>query len=79
MCIRDRVGRGDLGQSLMQRFKVGAAVLLLPGDVYKRQANAIYQNLSFIDRYDPKYVIILSGDQICKQDYACLLYTSRCV
>ena len=33
-------------------------------------ANAIYQNLSFIDRYDPKYVIILSGDQICKQDYS---------
>ncbi|MDY4880608.1 MAG: sugar phosphate nucleotidyltransferase, partial [Gemmiger sp.] len=32
--------------------------------------NAIYQNISFIDRYDPQYVIILSGDQICKQDYA---------
>ena len=37
---------------------------------YKGTANAIYQNLSFIDRYDPKYVIILSGDQICKQDYS---------
>ena len=30
---------------------------------------AIYQNISFIERYDPEYVIILSGDQICKQDY----------
>ena len=39
-------------------------------DWYKGTANAIYQNLSFIDRYDPKYVIILSGDQICKQDYS---------
>ena len=38
-------------------------------DWYKGTANAIYQNISFIERYDPKYVIILSGDQICKQDY----------
>ncbi len=40
------------------------------GSWFSGTANAIYQNLSFIDRYDPKYVIILSGDQICKQDYA---------
>ena len=39
-------------------------------DWYKGTANAIYQNLSFINRYDPQYVIILSGDQICKQDYS---------
>ena len=39
-------------------------------DWYKGTANAIYQNLSFIDRYNPRYVIILSGDQICKQDYS---------
>ena len=39
-------------------------------DWYKGTANAIYQNISFIERYDPKYVIILSGDQICKQDYS---------
>ena len=37
---------------------------------YKGTANAIYQNISFIERYDPKSVIILSGDQICKQDYS---------
>jgi len=39
-------------------------------DWYKGTANAIYQNLSFIERYEPEYVIILSGDQICKQDYS---------
>ena len=39
-------------------------------DWYKGTANAIYQNLSFIERYNPQYVIILSGDQICKQDYS---------
>ena len=38
-------------------------------DWYKGTANAIYQNLSFIERYNPQYVIILSGDQICKQNY----------
>ena len=37
---------------------------------YTGTANAIYQNISFIERYDPEYVIILSGDQICKQDYS---------
>jgi ADP-glucose pyrophosphorylase len=37
-------------------------------DWFKGTANAIYQHISFIDRYDPEYVIILSGDQICKQD-----------
>lgn len=39
-------------------------------DWYKGTANAICQNISFIERYHPKYVIILSGDQICKQDYS---------
>ena len=32
-------------------------------DWYKGTANAIYQNISFIDSYDPEYVIILSGDR----------------
>ena len=36
---------------------------------YKGTANAIYQNMSFIDRYDPEYVLILSGDHIYKMDY----------
>ncbi len=37
---------------------------------YKGTANAIYQNIAFIDRYDPDYVVILSGDHIYKMDYA---------
>ena len=36
---------------------------------YKGTANAIYQNINFIDRYDPEYVVILSGDHIYKMDY----------
>lgn len=42
-------------------------------DWYKGTANAIYQNLKFIDRYDPEYVLILSGDHIYKMDYAAML------
>lgn len=37
---------------------------------YKGTANAIYQNIPFIDRYDPEDVLILSGDHIYKMDYA---------
>lgn len=36
---------------------------------YKGTANAIYQNINFIDRYSPEYVVILSGDHIYKMDY----------
>ena len=42
-------------------------------DWYKGTANAIYQNIKFIDRYDPDYVLILSGDHIYKMDYAAML------
>ena len=42
-------------------------------DWYKGTANAIYQNIKFIDRYDPAYVLILSGDHIYKMDYAAML------
>ncbi len=38
-------------------------------DWYRGTANAIYQNLAFIERYDPDYVLILSGDHIYKMDY----------
>ena len=40
---------------------------------YKGTANAIYQNIMFIDRYDPEYVAVLSGDHIYKMDYSDML------
>ncbi len=40
---------------------------------YKGTANAIYQNLAFIERYNPEYVLILSGDHIYKMDYSRML------
>lgn len=40
---------------------------------YKGTANAIYQNIQFVDDYDPEYVLILSGDHIYKMDYNAML------
>ncbi len=40
---------------------------------YKGTANAIYQNIDFIDRYNPDYVLVLSGDHIYKMDYAAMI------
>ena len=60
--------------------RVASGVRVLPpyqgsngADWYKGTANAIYQNLNFIDRYDPDYVLILSGDHIYKMDYSKML------
>ncbi len=59
---------------------VNGGVFVLPpyqtgktGEWYKGTANAIYQNISFIDQYDPDYVLILSGDHIYKMDYAAMV------
>ena len=46
---------------------------------YTGTANAIYQNLEFIDYYNPEYVLILSGDHIYKMDYENMLeYHKSC-
>lgn len=42
-------------------------------DVYRGTADAISQNIDFIDTYDPEYVLILSGDHIYKMDYDAML------
>ncbi|MBR4869098.1 MAG: glucose-1-phosphate adenylyltransferase [Clostridia bacterium] len=58
----------------------GGGVHVLPpyqggsgADWYKGTANAIYQNIPFIERYHPEYVLVLSGDHIYKMDYAKML------
>ncbi len=54
----------------------GGAFVLPPyvkgktGEWYSGTANAIYQNMYFIERYHPKYVLVLSGDHIYKMDYS---------
>ncbi len=57
----------------------GGAFVLPPyqksqkGEWYKGTANAIYQNINFIDRFNPEYVLILSGDHVYKMDYSLML------
>ena len=60
--------------------RTSGGVMVLPpyqakdgADWYKGTANAIYQNLNFINRYDPDYVLILSGDHIYNMDYSLML------
>ena len=58
---------------------VGGVTVLPPyershgSDWYTGTANAIYQNLDYIDMYNPDYVLILSGDHIYKMDYEIML------
>ena len=40
---------------------------------YKGTANAIYQNIDFIERFDPEYVVVLGGDHIYKMDYSAMV------
>ncbi len=60
--------------------RMNGGVMVLPpyqgkdgADWYRGTANAIYQNLNFINRYDPDYVLVLSGDHIYKMDYSKML------
>lgn len=48
-------------------------------DVYRGTADAISQNIDFVDKYDPEYILILSGDHIYKMDYDKMLdYHKEC-
>ena len=60
--------------------RLNGGVFVLPpymksknSDWYKGTANAIYQNIAFIDKFSPEYVLVLSGDHIYKMDYADML------
>lgn len=60
--------------------RLNGGVAILPpymkqsaGEWYSGTANAIYQNMEFIEAYQPEYVLILSGDQIYKMDYGKML------
>ena len=64
--------------------KSDGGVFILPpyardkgADWYKGTADAIYQNLNFIDMIDPEYVLVLSGDHIYTMDYAKMLAAHR--
>lgn len=76
LVLNDYIGNG-LPWDLDRTF--GGVKILPPyqgthsADWYKGTANAIYQNMQFIEQYDADYVLILSGDHIYKMDYAKML------
>ena len=76
LLLNEYIGNG-LSWDLDRRF--GGVQILAPyqgqsgADWYRGTANAIWQNMEFINRYDAKYVLILSGDHIYKMDYAKML------
>lgn len=58
----------------------GASVFLLPpytgekgGEWYKGTAHAVYQNMDFVEHYNPKLVLVISGDHIYKMDYSLMI------
>lgn len=76
LVLNEYIGNGlpwDLDRNL------GGVKILPPyqgnktSDWYRGTANAIYQNMQFIDRYDAEYVLVLSGDHIYKMDYSKML------
>lgn len=74
--LNDYVGNGEPWD--LDRRNGGVHVLspyqqIEGTDWYKGTANAIYQNIHFIDKYNPEYVVVLSGDHIYKMDYADML------
>ena len=60
--------RSNEGVTMLSPFVKGNQ-----GEWYSGTANAIYQNIRFIDSYDPEYVLILSGDHVYKMDYSKML------
>jgi len=64
----------------LQCYGRNGGVTILPpyvsedgGEWYLGTAHSIYQNLQFIEKYNPKYVLIISGDHVYKMDYSLML------
>lgn len=74
--LNDYIGNGQAWD--LDRANGGVHILspyqqIKGTDWYRGTANAIYQNINFIDRYNPEYVAVLSGDHIYKMDYSKML------
>ena len=74
--LNDYIGNGQAWD--LDRANGGVHILspyqqIQGTDWYRGTANAIYQNINFIDRYNPEYVAVLSGDHIYKMDYSKML------
>ena len=71
LALHDYIGNGqpwDLDKQYGGAHALPPYQTALGAEWYKGTANAIYQNIPFVDRYNPEYVVILSGDHIYKMD-----------
>lgn len=76
LILNDYIGNGQPWD--LDRSKGGVHILspyqaMDGAQWYKGTANAIYQNIHFIESYDPEHVLILSGDHIYRMDYSKML------
>ena len=76
LALNDYIGNGEPWD--LDRTRGGLSVLppyqgQNGSDWYKGTANAIYQNIEFINQYHPSHVLILSGDHIYRMDYSLML------
>lgn len=73
LALNEYIGNGlpwDLDRTFGGVMTLPPYQAMKRSDWYKGTANAIYQNMHFIDKFDPDYVVILSGDHIYRMDYA---------
>ena len=80
LVLNEYIGNG----SAWDLDRINGGVVILPpyqaknsADWYKGTANAVYQNIDFIKRYNPENVLVLSGDHIYKMDYSKMLAYHR--
>lgn len=76
LVLNEHVGNGENWG--LDRHSGGATILQPYSSIdgekfFKGTAHAIYQNIEYIDMYDPEYVVILSGDHIYKMNYESML------
>ena len=76
LALNDYIGNGQPWD--LDKIRGGVHILppyqtAMGATWYEGTANAIYQNISFIDRYDPEYIVVLGGDHIYKMDYSDML------
>ena len=80
LSLNEYIGNG--GPWDLDRLDGGISVLppyrgKKTGDWYRGTANAVYQNLNFIEKYSPEYVLILSADHVYRMDYSRMIDSHR--
>ena len=71
LLLHDYIGKGQDWD--LDKLYGGVSILPPHREWYSGTANAVYQNLNFIERYNPEYLLVLAADHVYKMDYAVML------